>query len=389
MFDYFDSYTFNMAVNTLVEEIGTISEPEAAFRKVAAVEKSGLAAMQAAWFNAMNELGERLESRADADSAQGRPFSAARKYHRASMYFMRAERMVSHRDPQRLQAYKRSLMNYRRARELGRDPIEFVQIPYKSGFMPALFLKGEGEGRRPIVIHLQGFDSVKETQYPYLDGYRRRGVSALIVDQPGTGEALRLHGLTGEVETENYVKVLVDYLENRPDVNSNYIGLAGISMGGYHAPRAACFESRIKACAAWGAMYEMGTLVRSRLEAKSSPSNASLPNPQEHGMWAWGVGSIDEFANLMDRITLRGTIGRLKAPFLVMHGENDRQVPLEQARKTFEEAGSDKKELKIFTVREGGVEHCQLDNRYLGSDYIADWFSEQFGSTHGQAAKVL
>jgi hypothetical protein len=31
------------------------------------------------------------------------------------------------------------------------------------------------------------------------------------------------------------------------------------------------------------------------------------------------------------------------------------------------------KTLKVFTAEEGGVEHCQVDNRQVGTDYIADW----------------
>ena len=34
------------------------------------------------------------------------------------------------------------------------------------------------------------------------------------------------------------------------------------------------------------------------------------------------------------------------------------------------------RELKIFTDREGGVEHVGADNMSFGRDYIADWFAE-------------
>jgi dienelactone hydrolase len=381
MFEYFpDNYVWNMAVVTLVDEVGTISEPDTALRQ--ALTASGTPGAQAAWFKAMSELGAKLESYADADAALGHLLSAARKYHRAAMYFIRAERMVSHTDPLRLPTYERALKNYRQARVLGKDPIEFVRIPYKGAFISGLFLRGEGEGRRPTVIHLQGFDSLKETQYPYLGGYRTRKMSALIVDQPGAGEALRLHGLTGEVETENYVKVLVDYLETRSDVDASRIGLAGLSMGGYFAPRAASFEPRIKACAAWGACYDVGELMRRRTAnakaAAPAPEFPSVPDVIGHALWTFGLSKPEEWVALAERLTLKGVIGNLKCPLLVTHGENDRQIPLEQARATIAEAGSIDKTLKIFTIAEGGAEHCQLDNRYLGSDFVTDWFSDKF-----------
>ena len=30
----------------------------------------------------------------------------------------------------------------------------------------------------------------------------------------------------------------------------------------------------------------------------------------------------------------------------------------------------------IFTAEEGGSEHCQGDNRFLGATYVADWLAE-------------
>ncbi|HEX2767535.1 MAG TPA: hypothetical protein VHR55_12970, partial [Candidatus Limnocylindria bacterium] len=37
------------------------------------------------------------------------------------------------------------------------------------------------------------------------------------------------------------------------------------------------------------------------------------------------------------------------------------------------QASSATKELKVFTVAEGGAAHCQNDNRILAHDYIGDW----------------
>ena len=57
----------------------------------------------------------------------------------------------------------------------------------------------------------------------------------------------------------------------------------------------------------------------------------------------------------------------------MLHGENDRIVPLEEAKILHEKIGSKRKEFKIFTAEEGGTEHCQVDHRQAGVDYIADW----------------
>ncbi len=77
---------------------------------------------------------------------------------------------------------------------------------------------------------------------------------------------------------------------------------------------------------------------------------------------------------------MKGIVEKIACPLLVIHGENDRQVPLQQAIDTFEAATSRNKKLKIFKSDEGGVEHCQIDNRALAADYLADWFSDIFNA---------
>jgi alpha-beta hydrolase superfamily lysophospholipase len=378
MFEYFSgNYTWNMAVNTLVEDVGTLSEPSEAFQAVAHLAEANPAVANEAWYQAMVRLGDRLEHMADQDISDGHALSAARKYHRASMYLVRAERMISHEEPKRLATYRRAIANYRKARDLRADGVEFIDIPYRSGYMPALLIRAGTAGNPPpIVVHLQGFDSIKETQFPVLQEYRRRGLSCLIVDQPGAGGALRLHGLTAEIETENYVSIIVDYIQSHPPIATKEIGLAGISMGGYFAPRAAAFEPRIQACAAWGAFYDGGALVN-RAPAGNTPA-PSVPDPLKHALWVFGVDRPQDFIEIAKKMTLKGIVEKIACPLLVIHGEKDRQVPLQQAIDTFEAATNRNRKLKIFKADEGGVEHCQIDNRALAADYLADWFADTF-----------
>ena len=37
------------------------------------------------------------------------------------------------------------------------------------------------------------------------------------------------------------------------------------------------------------------------------------------------------------------------------------------------------RKLKVFTLEEGGAEHCQADNNAMVVDYIADWVVEILG----------
>jgi len=73
------------------------------------------------------------------------------------------------------------------------------------------------------------------------------------------------------------------------------------------------------------------------------------------------------------KFTLEGVAQQIECAFLVLHGENDRIVPLAEAKKLYQAVGSKRKHIKIFAAEEGGAEHCQVDHRQLGVDYIGDW----------------
>ena len=79
----------------------------------------------------------------------------------------------------------------------------------------------------------------------------RRGISALSIDQPGTGEALRINELPATYATEQWASPVFDWLAARPDVDAKRIGMAGISLGGHFVGRAVAKEPRFACGAVW------------------------------------------------------------------------------------------------------------------------------------------
>ena len=380
MFEYFpDNYAWSLTTATLFDEVGTVTEPEEALRSVRHLAGGDPATANEAWYEAFTRLGEKLERLGDVDMGEGHPLTASRKYHRAGSYHLRAERFLHHSDPREIMSYQRGIDIYRKAREVGRDPVEYVDIPFGDGAMPCIFVKADVPGPAPCMIHIQGFDSLKEFHYPIIgEEYRRRGMHMLIVDQPGAGGALRLHGLTAGHETEHYVAALVDYTESRADVDADRIGLSGNSLGGYYAPRAAAFEKRLKCCIAWGALWDFSVYFeRAYAKIETAPS---VPDMVSHGMWVMGQDTPEGALAVSRQMTLEGIADKITCPLLVAHGENDRQVPLWMAQKSYDAAvNSPNRKLKVFRLDEGGAEHCQIDNRQLIGDVMSDWAAEIFG----------
>jgi dienelactone hydrolase len=319
-----------------------------------------------------------LEAQAIADERAGHPRSAGRKYHRATNYLLHAERMQSARATDRTAVYRRVLDLMARTFAVCDPATTRVEVPYEGASLPAYFTAAPGDGRRPCVIMWNGLDSTKE--HMYLSGFgaelAARGISTLMVDCPGSGEALRLGGLTARIDTEAWAAACVDYLLARGDADPARIGLAGWSLGGYFAPRAAAFEKRLALVVAWGANHNWGAVQRRRLEREGE---RPVPHYWEHVKWVWGHDDLDEFIAFADGIHLDGVVEQISVPFLICHGENDRQIPVEYAHRSYEQAtSSPKRELRIFTRAEGGAEHIGLDHLPHVSAWIADWISDTF-----------
>jgi pimeloyl-ACP methyl ester carboxylesterase len=72
-------------------------------------------------------------------------------------------------------------------------------------------------------------------------------------------------------------------------------------------------------------------------------------------------------------------IPHITMPFLIAHGENDRQIPLEYAHRSYDQAvNSPKRKLRVFTPEEGATEHIGLDHLLHVSAYVADWIADTF-----------
>lgn len=381
MFEYFpNNYPWSLAVMGAISRGGQISEIDEACRplkEIAAKKNDPVAQM--AWFESWMKLAERVERLGQLDEQANHPLSAGRKLMRAGLYYLMAERMPSHKDPRRMIAYKRGIETYAKALKLRKEPVERVEVPYGEHTLPAFFMKAPVQGRAPCMVHFDGFDVTKEIIYSAVgDEYRRRGISLLIVDHPGVGEALRLKKLPSIPETEKPAKAAVDYLETRSDVDKDRIGMVALSLGGYYAPRAAAYEKRFKCCVAWGAIYDFGTAFAARISGTNEPS---VPGFADHAQWVFGKDTLEEAMAVTRQMTLEKAAREITCPLLIVHGENDRQIPLWHAEKTYEAAvNSPDRELKIFRLADGSAEHCGADNGSLTIDYITDWVAEKLGA---------
>ncbi|OGB21164.1 MAG: hydrolase, partial [Burkholderiales bacterium RIFCSPHIGHO2_12_FULL_65_48] len=376
------NYVWNLSVDLAIEmgaRIGEIEEMCAPLQEAAkAPDAAGTAAFRETWVS----MADRLCELAAEDEAKGRLLSAGEKYRRASGYLITAERLQAHNAPGRLAIYQRALALFLQGSRLMGDRVQRVEIPYEGKHLSALYYPADGlqpGERAPLCVQLNGLDSSKEMKV--LVGLpawlAKRGVSSLVVDQPGTGEALRLHGLTARYDTEHWASRVVDWLEQHPDVDPKRIGCEGVSLGGYYCPRAVAMEPRFACGVAWGANHDWRDVQKRRLEKEG---DFPVPHYWAHVCWVWGAKDVDDFMRIAENVHLDGVVEKIKVPFLVTHGERDSQIPLKWAHRTYEQlVNSPQRELKVFTDREGGSQHASFDNSINAGHYIADWVAQTLG----------
>ncbi|WGM47955.1 2,6-dihydropseudooxynicotine hydrolase [Brevundimonas sp. NIBR10] len=383
LFEYFPNYVWNLSVAIALESGGQIGEVVDMCKPLLDAAAKGEDAGTVQFAEQWAKKADTLIGLADEDVARGRSFSAGTKLERASLYLLCAERMQGHGHPGRDATFAKAQDAFKRAMVLGDTGVERVEIAYEGSTFPALFCRAPGEGPKPVVVYCNGLDSSKELLYwsKLHQALARRGISTLLVDQPGTGEALRLKNLPATAHSERWATPALEWLLTQPDVDPDRIGMTGISLGGHYAPRAVAFEPRFAAGAVWGANHNWAEVQQKRLRREGENP---VPHYWGHVMWVFGASDMDDFHARTQDMTLNGVMEKITVPFLVTHGEKDRQISLEYAHQSYDQlTNSPSRELKIFTAREGGVEHVGADNMSFGRDFIADWFAETLGGRTG------
>ena len=330
-----------------------------------------------AWHEEWSRVAAQVERAGDDAAARGNHATAGNCYLRAGNYYYTGERMVP---PGELKTaiYRKALRCYQEGLRRRYPNLEIVDVPYEGSPLPAYFLKSpNAKGRAPTVVLFDGLDNCKEMSVLFAGvELAFRGFHTLAIDGPGQGEALRLRNLPARYDYEVPGTAAYEYVAGRADVDPKRVAIMAYSAGGYYAPRAAAFEPRYAACIAWGPHYDYHAVWEKRWAAMKRDHN-SVATSHFQLPWVLGTKDMDSAMEKLKKFTLAGVADRITCPFLILWGEEDKLTPREVAHQLHDNVGSKDKTLKIFTAEEGGAEHCQVDNRQIGTDYVADWLTQR------------
>ena len=238
---------------------------------------------------------------------------------------------------------------------------EYVQIPFEGKSFAGILRRPTGVARAPIVVMCMGLDSAKEEMESYESLFLARGLATLSFDGPGQGEAEYDFAIRGDYEVA--VKAVIDWLEARQDIDASKIGLWGVSLGGYYAPRAAAFETRVKACIGLSGPYDFGAiwdvlpeLTRDTFRVRSKC--ATQEAARKHAL----------------TLSMHGVAQQIKCPLYLVAGKQDRLVPWQDAERVAREASGP---VELLAIEDGN--HVANNRVYKYRTQSADWMAQQLG----------
>ncbi|KAL8840024.1 MAG: hypothetical protein Q9170_001508 [Blastenia crenularia] len=288
----------------------------------------------ARWQAAWATQAQRAQDLAEEASRSGDIKSARQAYLRASNYSRASGYLLvgngpNQPDPALVHIVERVSQLFKKAVTLFESPVSFLDIPHDDGpSLPAtLFLPPPSRrlpGKIPILISNGGADALQEELYymhPSLGP--ELGYAVLTFEGPGQGIVLRKHDIKMRPDWEMVIHSVVDGLEafaashQELELDLDRVAIAGASLGGYFALRAAVGEPRLKACVALDPIYSMWDFATAHV------------SPAFIGAWGCGWlsnGMVDAMIGLMMRfsfqmrweVSLSGTFYGLRSPAEIM-----------------------------------------------------------------------
>jgi alpha-beta hydrolase superfamily lysophospholipase len=316
---------------------------------------------------AFESTAKRREAKAREAEAEGNLVTARDNWFMAAIHYGASEWPYDDSGENHIQLHQKKRACYANYARLADHKIETASIPFKDKLIPAWFHlpPGYDGGKLPVVIAIPGMDSFKETIVSLSnDRWLMRGVAVLAIDGPGQYESPLL-GVY--VSMQNWIDAgpaVVGWLQGRPEIDPQRIGVTGTSFGSFFGTIMAANEARIKATAVISTCLEPGCHT---IFEEASPSF------KKRFMWMSNYADEAKFDEFVKSLTWKGHAERIRSPYLVVAGEADELCPLEHTERMVG-AMSCPRQLVIYADSRHSVGNVPAAN--LGPfppTLIADW----------------
>ncbi|HTD90314.1 MAG TPA: alpha/beta fold hydrolase, partial [Burkholderiales bacterium] len=315
--------------------------------------------------------GERHEALAKRAEARGADATAVSHYdHAIEAYRMAQHPIFFDNHPVKKYLYKKMSEMVDRRTKVAEYPIERVEVPFDNGTTISCLLHLLPDRRKaPCVIYVPGMDQTKEV-FPKASHNvaLARGFHVIAIDGPGQGNSNMQKIRSVGLNYERAGAAVISYLQKRKEIDKKKIAIYGISMGSYWCLRLSSYDHRAAAVVSSVACFNPNNTIFTQ----------SSPRFKQMFMYMAGYDNEEKFDEEVAKpMTVRGYLGKIKCPTLLVTGEFDPLCPLEDAVEAFDD-------LKV------PKEMWVIENQYhplwglpnLGGldchEYVLDWLQALF-----------
>jgi 2,6-dihydroxypseudooxynicotine hydrolase len=314
------------------------------------------------WCAGWSAVAAEHEQAGRAALAAGRELSAGAHLSQAAVYYHFAKFLFVDDLAQLRAAHAKAVACLDDALPYLDPPGRRVEIPFDGARMVGILREPAGAGPHPVMIMIPGLDSTKEELRSTEELFLERGIATFSVDGPGQGEAEYDLAIRGDWEVPG--AAIIDHLSGLDSLDADRIGVWGVSLGGYYAPRVASGDGRVKACIALAGPYtfaenwdNLPILTREAFRVRSKSADLQTARARA------------------GELSLAGRAELIRCPLLAIMGRLDRLIPPEHAERLVKEAGGPAGLLMLEKGNHGCANLAPF-HRYAA----ADWAAEQLGA---------
>jgi pimeloyl-ACP methyl ester carboxylesterase len=289
----------------------------------------------------------------EAEERGGRTLTAGEAWVRAALAYHFAKFVWMVDMDRYVDAQNRAIAAIGEAHRLLDPTAERIEIELDGFTMAGNLRRPRGVEQPPLVLLVAGLDSTKEEFFHWEQVFLERGLATFSFDGPGQGET----GLHSPIypDYERAVSAVLDVVDG-----FERIGVAGVSLGGYYAPRAAAYEKRIHAVAGISGPFNFGDCWE------------TMPRPtRETVAHHTGASSLEDARDKAAELDLSDAAPRIDQPMLVITGKLDRLIPWQQSERIAKAAPN-----ATWVLFEDGNHVCN-NIPYKYRPLAADWLAEQ------------
>ncbi|HEX6909600.1 MAG TPA: alpha/beta fold hydrolase [Longimicrobium sp.] len=251
-------------------------------------------------------------------------------------------------------------------------------------------LQGHRADRAVVLVH--GFKGFR--RFGFFPNLARaaaaRGYAAVTFDfshngigEDGADTFSAMHLFTEQTHTRNLEEIrrVLDILSSGAllDRPATRIGLMGHSRGGGEAVLAAAEDPRVDALVTWAAIASVGERwTPEQVAAWEAGRNVEIENARTRQPMPVGPVYWKDVQENRERLDVLAAAGRLTIPWLIVHGDADPSVPVDEGRRLFDAAGDTAELLMVEGADHGfGGKHPYAgatQELRLVADATLDWF---------------